>query len=320
MVMPKVSVIIPVYKAEKYISRCIESILNQTLNDIEIILIDDCGGDKSIDIIKSYMAEHANIKLVEHEKNYGPMIARYNGYMSATSDYITFCDSDDTLPCYALETLYYEAIKSSADIVSGLMNYISNDYNITHLIGKNALPYGDDSEGVIKSLFAGELIHNLCAKLFSTKIIQSGVYNNYYNFKMGEDALLFYQICLNVKKVSVLDKVVYYYWQNSESSTQSFKDADTIRNMALSNVYIHQLICKKKPSLNVMADKWLSKQLNIHINSGYGHIIRKIAKEFELERLLSIHYILLNYSYTDCFYLFSRRIKRFVVNFISLIK
>ena len=103
--MPKVSVIIPVYRCRDYIGRCIESLQKQTIADIEIIFVNDCTPDDSVDIIKHYMQYDSRISIINHSRNKGPMMARFNGYSVAKGDYITFMDSDDTLPCDSLKTL-----------------------------------------------------------------------------------------------------------------------------------------------------------------------------------------------------------------------
>ena len=91
--MPKVSVILPVYNVEKYIDKCIQSLLNQTLKDVEFIFVDDCSPDKSVDIIKKY--NDPRIKLVQHEVNKYTAEARNTGVKNATGEYIAFVDPDD---------------------------------------------------------------------------------------------------------------------------------------------------------------------------------------------------------------------------------
>ena len=92
--MPKVSVIVPVYNVEKYITRCLTSLINQTLDDLEIILVNDGSTDNSVAIIREYKRQHDNIILVEKE-NGGLSSARNFGLVYATGEYIAFLDSDD---------------------------------------------------------------------------------------------------------------------------------------------------------------------------------------------------------------------------------
>ena len=93
--MPKVSVIIPVYNTEKYLKKCLDSVCNQTLSDIEIICIDDCSTDNSLNILKEYTLKDNRIKLIEFKENKGAAVARNTGIDEAKGEYIGFIDSDD---------------------------------------------------------------------------------------------------------------------------------------------------------------------------------------------------------------------------------
>ena len=90
----KISVIVPIYNTEKYLNRCIDSILSQTLNDIELILINDCSTDKSLDIINSYK-KYDNVSIIDLEEKLGPGGARNIGISHAQGEFICFIDSDD---------------------------------------------------------------------------------------------------------------------------------------------------------------------------------------------------------------------------------
>lgn len=209
--MPKVSVIIPVYGVEKYIERCIRSLLEQTLDDIEYIFVDDCTPDNSVDIIKHYMQYDSRISIINHSRNKGPMMARFNGYSVAKGDYITFMDSDDTLPCDSLKTLLDKAENSNADIVSGTVEYIKD--NGEREMWDNSLEDGNDIEQVFKSMLTNRFKQNLCSRLFKRSLLQDYSYKNYENMRNGEDGLLFYQIVANCSSIVTIKDVVYEYWQ-----------------------------------------------------------------------------------------------------------
>ena len=114
----KISVIVPVYNAEKYLHRCIDSILSQTLDEIELILINDCSTDNSINIINSYKS-YDNVKIIDLEENIGPGGARNNGLSCAQGYFICFVDSDDYIDKTMLETLYKIATRGKHDIEIG---------------------------------------------------------------------------------------------------------------------------------------------------------------------------------------------------------
>lgn len=231
--MPKISVCIPVYNVEKYVGRCLESILNQSLKDIEIIVVNDCTPDNSMDIVRQYAELDSRIRIIENDVNHGQMISRSTAYMAALGDFITFCDSDDTIPNDALEKLYNEAVKTNADIVSGVIEYIpikGNRYR-----WDNLLQYGSDKISVFKSLLKDEFGHNLCSRLFRRELLQNYNYETYEKATNGEDGMLFYQVVDHATKVVAVDNVVYKYWQNMESSSQVRLKDNALRSIALLN-------------------------------------------------------------------------------------
>ena len=114
--MVKVSVIVPVYNVEKYIRKCLDSLVNQTLENIEIIIVDDGSTDTSKDIIKEYMDKYKNIKYYQKE-NGGLGDARNYGLQYATGKYIAFLDSDDYIRVRTYQLMYEKAEKEDSDIV-----------------------------------------------------------------------------------------------------------------------------------------------------------------------------------------------------------
>lgn len=110
---PKISIIVPVYNVEKYIHRCIHSLINQTLRDIEIILVDDESPDSCPQICDEYASKDTRIKVI-HKKNEGLGLTRNAGLEAATGEYIAFIDSDDWVDLVMYETLYNTAQRSNA--------------------------------------------------------------------------------------------------------------------------------------------------------------------------------------------------------------
>ena len=114
---PDVSVIIPLYNAEKYIQTCVDSVLNQTLKNIEVIIIDDCSTDKSFELCKKLYGEDKRVVLLQQEKNGGPGLARNSGIKRATGKYIAFTDSDDQMIPDTLLKMFNAAEKYNADVL-----------------------------------------------------------------------------------------------------------------------------------------------------------------------------------------------------------
>ena len=128
---PKVSIIIPVYNVEKYIRECLESCINQTLKDIEIIIVDDCGSDKSMDIAKEYAKKDGRIKIIYNKQNQGPFVSRNNAAIKASGEYLLCLDSDDFLDLKACEIAYNATKDGYYDIVKfNAYNYDGNTASI----------------------------------------------------------------------------------------------------------------------------------------------------------------------------------------------
>ena len=116
MKQPLISVIIPVYGVEKYISQCLESVINQTYKNLEVIVVNDGTKDRSAEIAKEYAAKDSRIKVYDFE-NGGLSVARNRGLEIATGEYISYLDSDDYLDTKMYETLLEAAMKNDADMV-----------------------------------------------------------------------------------------------------------------------------------------------------------------------------------------------------------
>ena len=264
--MPKVSVIVPVYNVEKYIGRCIESIQKQTLTDWELILVDDCSPDNSIEIIQEYAKKDSRIIVKRHDVNHGPMIARRWGDAIASGEYITYCDGDDMLPDNALELLYNAASEMGADIVSGNMTYVS--INGSKKVFKSTLKYGNDRISAFKSLLRGELLHNLCSKLFKASLLKDYEYKSYEHFTNSEDAYILYLVVNHINTVIQIDDSVYYYIQNILSSSQIRLSENAINNRCFTLKTVHNII-SKHPELKVDLRERISRVLYTLYAFGY---------------------------------------------------
>lgn len=161
------SVVIPIYKTEKFLKRCINSILNQTLNDIEIILVDDGSPDDCPQICDEYASRYKRIKVI-HKKNEGLGMARNSGIGSSSGEYITFIDSDDYIEPTYLEDLYNLAVNNNVDVcVSGGI-------------------YIDDGKKVSVRYCVSPELHNKCIedlqeiKKFSAKVVSPNKYGKDY--------------------------------------------------------------------------------------------------------------------------------------------
>lgn len=213
-----ISVVVTVYNVEKYIERCLLSVLKQSFNDIELVVVDDKTPDNSMEIVKRYAEKDNRIKIVTNEVNSGLMWARKVGYETASAEYVVFVDSDDALPENALNVLYTSIKEKDADMLSGNISYKKLDGSVD--VWKSDLKYGTDSEAVYESLLKNEYRHNLCGHIFKRTLLADYSYKSYRNFTKWEDYCLFYQLVKNARKTEHIDVPVYDYYQTGGSSTQ----------------------------------------------------------------------------------------------------
>ena len=136
--MPKISVVIPVYNVGSYLAECLDSVISQDFKDIEIICVNDCSADNSLEILKKYAGKDSRIKIVNHEYNKGLGAARNTGLRKAAGKYVFFLDSDDFLCTGILGKLYNKALETKADAVfsKGCAFTESRDKNVLNRITK----------------------------------------------------------------------------------------------------------------------------------------------------------------------------------------
>lgn len=211
----KVSIIIPNYNSEEYILKCINSILIQTYENIEIIIIDDGSTDKSWSIIKSIIDENDNIIAIK-QPNLNASIARNKGIDLASGKYILFLDSDDELFKDSIENLVMEMEHNNIDMVIG--NFIDIDIN-NHIIGQHKEV--DDTYICKNPLECIGMTPNPSNKFFKLDIIKN---NSIYfgNVRIGQDLNFYLKYILYCKKIKLINKNIYKWRKVSTSMTNSY--------------------------------------------------------------------------------------------------
>lgn len=216
---PKLSVIIPVFGVEKYIERCARCLFEQTLDDIEYLFIDDCTPDKSIEILRNVLEDYPHRKelVIIHrmEQNSGQAIVRRWGMEHATGEYVIHCDSDDWVDRDMYRQMIEKAEAEDADVV--LCGFARSD-------GKTILNKQDDAfitesgekDRLIAALLTGRDLSSLCNKAVKSTLFHREDFL-YATKNMWEDFVYSFQFFLNANKVSIVDKYMYYYYQNSDS-------------------------------------------------------------------------------------------------------
>lgn len=214
---PKVSILLPVYNVEKYIGRCIDSILSQTFSDFELIIVDDASPDRSIEIAYAFANRDERIKIIRKEQNEGLMCARRTGYQSAKGEFIVFCDSDDYLEKDAINVLYNSIIDSCSDVV--FANYIRLECHEKYYMRRKSCSF-KNMDDVIRGLISRKMRTYLWGCIFRSHLFDYS-YDCLLNQTINEDFILLSQILQNCQEVSFIDDYVYVYSINKESSTGS---------------------------------------------------------------------------------------------------
>lgn len=223
--MPKISVIIPVYNVEKYLEQSLNSVLNQTLSDIEIICVNDGSSDSSLDILNEYASKDSRIKVISQE-NQGPGVARNNGIEIATGDYLMFLDPDDWYELDACEVAYNQISKNKNDVV--VFNF-SRFYEETETYSDDEswriAPFKNDFENPHIEL---KNIKNYMRNAFTWTQIYSRrfiIENNirYAQQKLGEDVLFFVKSLVLANNISVIQKPLYVYRERLTSISFTYE-------------------------------------------------------------------------------------------------
>ena len=262
--MPKVSVIIPVYKTEDYLRKCLDSVCNQTLKDIEIICINDCSPDGCLEILKEYASKDERIKIIDFKENKGAACARTAGIDAAQGEYIAFLDSDDyPEENNFYETLYIKAKETGADIVKGA--------------------YKDSETGYIDETINNKIKEDknnfcstYCSAIFDSKLIKI----NNIKFPLlrdMEDPVFAFKAALKANTVEIIDNCYVIIVKRSDSITSKTPSLDVLND----KIYGLKEICNMATSINngfVIAN-WFSTTIQDMQKNNCQKIVTPILQE-----------------------------------------
>lgn len=202
--MPKVSIIVPVYNVEKYIEKCLNSLVNQTLKDIEIIIVNDGSTDNSKSIIDKYFSKYNNLIKIVEEKNQGLSGARNNGLKVATSNYVMFVDSDDYVESNMVAEMYNEILNQKADVVICGINVVDQNEKLI----SQTFPNKYEKYDFITQMIFGNL--SACNKIIKRNILNDNSLL-FRNNVWYEDIDFSFKLFLKAKKMCILPKNLYNY-------------------------------------------------------------------------------------------------------------
>lgn len=225
---PLISVIVPVYKVEAFLDPCVESIINQTYRNLEIILVDDGSPDRSPEMCDAWAAKDPRINVV-HKKNGGASDARNAGLDVFQGEYVTFIDADDLVASDMVETLFKGCVDNGADVsMCALQNFSEN---APCLDGRNS-----STEKILSGKFVCAQFFccygpNPVSKLFKRSVVKDSRF--ILGRKMGEDAAFTYPILYAQERICFVLRSMYFYRNNLSSVTgmYSLKQLDELETL-----------------------------------------------------------------------------------------
>ena len=212
MEMNRMTVVIPCYNAENYIDRCVDSLLKQTYQNFDVIFIDDASKDNTVKKLENIVLNcNLNIKIIKNEENSGPAKSRNRGILSATTEYITFCDADDSYEPDFLSKLFNELEKNKADLVVCGYSVVDENGN------KEKRPL--NFNGVLRSK-ADILkldVDSLCMLMVKTNIMKDTLLPNIRN---GEDMAVVPLLMIKSNSCVALGECLYNYCRRNNSASE----------------------------------------------------------------------------------------------------
>ncbi|CUP39536.1 glycosyltransferase family 2 protein [Intestinibacter bartlettii] len=303
--MPKISVIVPIYNIEEYVEECINSILNQTFKDFELLLVDDGSTDNSFDICRKYEKEDNRIKVI-HKKNGGLSDARNVGIDKACGEYLCFIDGDDFIANDTLENMYNLIKKNNSQIaICNMIRYYGDeDIDIFYKPSEKEIVL--KSEDRFKTLEQP----SVCNKMFKSELFY-GVrfpYGKYY-----EDTFIYHELVMKASSVVLTGEDSYYYrcrrgsildggytkkyfdFMEAVYLRATFLDENNIHEYA-DEAYLHVYSSLSNAYHNLDSSSEELSLLFAIANNRYNKVFNRLIKDKHFNIKQKIRFILLRYS------------------------
>ena len=293
LLMVDISVIVPVYNVARYLPQCLDSIVNQTFEDIEIICINDGSTDDSLEILESYSKKDSRIKIISQE-NRGLGAARNVGMKHASGRYVFFIDSDDFIKQNTLELLYDNAVSNNSDMVFyRLYRYIDGkeSYNSLFNFKKHfgevdydnfTFTYRDAKDFVLNNGFSA------CIKLYSRKFLDS-IPDFYFSEGIAfEDVVPHVKVMIKASRISFIPDFLYYYRSNTDSLVNNPENAfDILKVIDMVEDVLRQNNLLEEFQLDF--DYFKFKRVNFHLprsnSEEFFQESKRICSEIECNNL-----------------------------------
>ena len=302
--LPKVSVIVPVYNVSKFLHRCLDSIINQTLQEIEIIIVNDCSPDPLDDeICKEYATRDGRIIYHKHKKNKGLGGARNTGIKTASGEYIGFVDSDDYIHPDMYKVMYEKAKKDNYDFVQCNLIYGNDAKNKGAIFPKIKKEYSiSDNVVMVNDYF---LRKTILTEIVTNKIIKKEIITDnrllFHENIYYEDAPYTMELFCIVKKVLLIPNVFYHYIINPDSTTQQTITEKHVKDRHKTLCFIYDVLLKfsmiEKVKRRPLDKRFLGyyvaiiKSKNKNIEKLYLDILRQSNIHINVRKLIILAYV-----------------------------
>lgn len=331
-----ISVIVPIYNVSQYLKQCIDSIINQTYKNLEIILIDDGSTDNCLEIMREYEKSDNRIKCYTRE-NKGLLYTRIDGVNKATGEYVIFVDSDDWIELNTIEILYNKIINYSADMVKCSYRMVFENRIIDEIRKENDTIYEKESlNKIYEELASNYIFHSAWSQLIKAEIIKKYIVNCDYSISMGEDLEINTHLLNKYSKVVVTNDLLYNYRYNDSSISNSIsydktkkRIIDTIKAYSNLSSFIYENYKKEyKNALKKSIIQINNKVLDFaNINNLKYKEVNKLVKEIFENDFINKIKSNTDYNYEKSIknYMFLRNIytenyKLYAINLILLSK
>ncbi|RHR28693.1 glycosyltransferase [Clostridium sp. AF19-22AC] len=306
---PGISVIVPIYNVEHYLKRCMTSLINQTLNNIEIIMVDDGSPDSCPQMCDEYEKNYSNIKVI-HKANAGLGMARNSGIEIATGEYIAFVDSDDYVDCAMYEELLKVAKKNNADYVGCDFAFCSESGKETmvNAYKKEFVYYGSETKKVFVDMlgapaeYHSDVVNQMsaCKGIYrKSLIVDCNIRFPSEKRLIAEDLIFHLDFFENTKCVCYIPKAFYFYCINWQSVTHTYATDRYLREIALYE-YLCGTISEYPGSMNrvqrtflgrirvCLKDSFKSKSAeacNTRMAIINNEVVQNVAKEYDISNM-----------------------------------
>lgn len=241
--MGRISVCIPVFKAEAYIEKCARSLFEQTYENLEFIFVDDLSPDKSIEVLTRVLAQYptrqSQVKIIRHAENGGSAKARSSAIQNASGEWIGFLDSDDWLDENFFEKLINAAEKNGADVAFG--NMVLNEN--TPMRGESGDGFVGTGKEYLDQVGRFTAFHSTCNKIYRRSLILAAEPEAPEPIGIGEDTCFMVQVVSRANKVVGVGDVAYHYFENPNSKTHAFNAEKYLSDIAR----VYEVLARRLP-------------------------------------------------------------------------